>query len=72
MILLLVILYSPEFIMTMFNDRSSVRWARDKNEIKGKKFESLRTANRFRKLIPQPTHLLPPTSSSIDLIFPVV
>ena len=56
----------------MFNDRSSVRWARDKNEIKGKQFESLRTANRFRKLIPQPTHLLPPTSSYIDLIFPVV
>ena len=56
----------------MFNNRSSVRWAGDKNEIKGTQFESLRTANSVRKLIPQPTHQLPPTSSSIDLIFPVV
>ena len=50
---------------------SSVWGTGDKTTIKGTQFESLTTVNGFYQPITQPTHLLPQTSSSIDLIFTV-
>ena len=51
-----------------FNARSSVWWTRDKTTIEGTQPESLTSVHGFQ-LISQLTHLLPQTSSCIDLIF---
>ena len=52
-----------------FNVRFSVWWNRDKTTMEGTQLESLTTVHVFHQLITQPTHLLPQTSSCIDLIF---
>ena len=44
-------------------------WTKDKTTIKATQLESLTTVHGFHILISQPTHLLPQTSSCIDLIF---
>ena len=51
-----------------FNVRSSVWWTREKTIMKGTELESLTTVHGFHQLLSQPTHLLPQTSSCIDLI----
>ena len=56
-------------ILGDFNARSSVWWTRDKTTIEGTQLESLTSVYGFHQLISQPTHLLPQTSSCIDLIF---
>ena len=56
-------------ILGDFNARSSVWWTRDKTTIEGTQLESLTTVHGFHQLISQPTHVLPQTSSCIDLIF---
>ena len=56
-------------ILGDFNVRSSVWWTRDKTTMEGTQFESLTTVHSFDELISQPTHLLPQTSSCIDVIF---
>ena len=56
-------------ILGDFNARSSVWWTRDKTTSEGTQLESLTTVHGFHQLIPQPTHLLPQTSSCIDVIF---
>ena len=56
-------------ILDDFNARSSVWWTRDKPTIEGTQLESFTSVYGFHQLISQPTHLLPQTSSYIDLIF---
>ena len=56
-------------ILGDFKARSSVWCTRDKTTIEGTQLESLTSVHVFRQLVSQPTHLLPQTSSSIDLIF---
>ena len=56
-------------ILGDFNARSSVWWTKDKTTTEGTQIESLTSVHGFHKLISQPTHLLPQSSSCIDLIF---
>ena len=56
-------------ILGDFNARSSVWWTKDKTTTEGTKLESLTSVHGFHQLISQPTHLLPQSSSCIDLIF---
>ena len=56
-------------ILGDFHAKSSVWWTRDKTTIEGTQLESLSSVHGFHQLISQPTHLLPQTSSCIDLIF---
>ena len=56
-------------ILGDFHVKSSVWWTRDKTTIEGTQLESLTSVHGFHQLISQPTHLLPQTSSCIDLIF---
>ena len=53
-------------ILGVFNARSLVWWLNDKNTAKGMK---VTTVHGFHQLISQPTHLMPQSSSCIDLIF---
>ena len=46
-----------------------VWWTRDKTTIEGTQLECLSSVYGFHQLLSQPTHLLPQTSSCIDLIF---
>ena len=52
-----------------FNARSSVWWTKDKTTTEGTQLESLTSVHGFHQLISQPTHLLPQSSSCIDLRF---
>ena len=56
-------------ILGDFNARSSVWWTKDKTTTEGTQLESLTSVHGFHQLISQPTHLLPQSSSCIDLIF---
>ena len=55
-------------ILGDFNARSSVWWTKDITTT-GTQLESLTSSCRFHQLISQPTHLLPQSSSCINLIF---
>ena len=56
-------------ILGDFNARSSVWWTKDITTTKDTQLESLTSVQRFHQLMLQPTHLLPQSSSCIDLIF---
>ena len=58
-------------ILGDFNIRSSRSdwWTRDKTTLEETQPESVISLHGFHQLISQPTHLLPQTSSCIDLIF---
>ena len=56
-------------ILCNFTARSSVQWTRDKTKIEGTQLKSLKNMHVFHKLKSKPTHLLPQTSSCIDLIY---
>ena len=56
-------------ILGNFNVRSSVWWTKDKTTTEGTQPESVTSVHGFHQLISQPTHLLPQSSSCIDLIF---
>ena len=65
--------YFLQFLFTIisgdFKVRSSVWWTKDKTTMEGTQLESLPTVHVFHQLILQSKHLLPQTSSCIDLIF---
>ena len=52
-----------------FNARPSVWWTKDKTTTERTQLESLTTVHGFHQLISKPTHLLPQSSSCIDLMF---
>ena len=52
-----------------FNARPSARWTRDKTTTEHTQLESLTTVHGLHQLISKPTHLLPQSSSCIDLMF---
>ena len=52
-----------------FNARSRSWWSNDITSYEGSHIGSLTTRYRFHQLISDPTHLLPNSSSCIDLIF---
>ena len=56
-------------ILGDFNARSSVWWTKDITTTEGTQLESLTGVHGFHQLISQPTHLLPQSSSCVDLIF---
>ena len=56
-------------ILGDFNARSSVWWTKVKTTTEGTQLESLTTVHGLYQLISQPTHLLPQSSTCIDLIF---
>ena len=58
-------------ILGDFNARSSAWWTRDKTTIEETQHESFTSVYGFHQLMSQPNHLLPQTSSCIDLIFTV-
>ena len=54
--------------VVLFENDSSVWWPKDKTTA-GTQLESLTSMHGFHQLISQPTHLLPQSSSCIDLTF---
>ena len=54
-------------ILGDFNTRSQFRWSDDIRSYKGSHIDSLTTTYGFHQLISDPTHLLPNSSSCIDL-----
>ena len=57
------------FILGDFNARSSSWWSDDINTTEGTHIDSLTSFYGLQQLISQPTHILPNSSSCIDLIF---
>ena len=56
-------------ILGDFNARSQSWWSDDITSFEGSHIDSLTTTHGFHQLISDPTHLLPNSSSCIDLIF---
>ena len=56
-------------ILGDFNARSSSWWKNDKTTVEGARLEALTSLHGFHQLISEPTHLLPTSTSCIDLIF---
>ena len=56
-------------ILGDFNARSSFWWKNDKITVEGAHLEALLSLHGFHQLISEPTHLLPTSTSCIDLIF---
>ena len=56
-------------ILGDFNARSSFWWKNDKTTVEGACLETLTSLHGFHQLISEPTHLLPTSTSCIDLIF---
>ena len=56
-------------ILGDFNARSSSWWSNDINSFEGMRIEALTDFYGFNQLISEPTHILPQSSSCIDLIF---
>ena len=56
-------------ILGDFNARSTAWWADDTTNTEGIHLESLTSTHGFHQLISEPTHILPNSSSCIDLIF---
>ena len=56
-------------ILGDFNARSSSWWKEDKTTTEGTHLEALTSLYNFDQLISEPTHILPNSSSCIDLIF---
>ena len=56
-------------ILGDFNARSSSWWKNDKATVEGALLEALTSLHGFHQLISEPTHILPTSTSSIDLIF---
>ena len=52
-----------------FNAHSSSWWGNDFNNFEGISIENLISSYGFKQLIPEPTHLLPTSSSYTDLLF---
>ena len=52
-----------------FNARSNTWWIEDKSTAEGIQIDSISTYHSFQQIISDPTHLLPNSSSCIDLIF---
>ena len=63
--------FKPDFsiILRDFNARSKSWWNSDINTNEGTKIDAVTSSYGLQQLISQPTHLLPNSSSSIDLIF---
>ena len=56
-------------ILGDINARSSSWWKNDKTTVEGAHLEALTSLHGFHQLISEPTHLLPTSTSCIDLIF---
>ena len=56
-------------ILGDFNARSQSWWSDDITSFEGSHIDSLTTTYGFHQLISDPTHLLPNSSSCIDLIY---
>ena len=56
-------------ILVDFNARSSTWWSKDIPNINGTLIDSLTTTHGFKQLISDATHILPQSTSCIDLIF---
>ena len=56
-------------ILGDFNARSSTWWSNDITNINGTLIDSLTTTHDFKQLISDATHILPQSTSCIDLIF---
>ena len=56
-------------ILGNFNARSQSWWSDDITSFEGSHIDSLTTTYGFHQLISDPTHLLPNSSSCIDLIY---
>ena len=56
-------------ILGDFNARSSFWWKNDKITVEGARLEALTYLHGFHQLISEPTHVLPTSTSCIDLIF---
>ena len=56
-------------ILDDFNARSSTWWSNDITNINGTLIDSLTTTHDFKQLISDATHILPQSTSCIDLIF---
>ena len=52
-----------------FNARSPAWWSEDITTLHGTQIDSLTTTHGFKQIISDPTHILPQSSSCIDLIF---
>ena len=63
--------FRPSFTIILgdFNARSKSWWPEDVTSHEGTHIESLTTMHGLQQLISDPTHLLPNSSSCIDLIF---
>ena len=60
---------TPTIILGDFNARSNDWWPNKITSLKGVHINSLISLYGFNKLISDPTHILPNSSSIIDLIF---
>ena len=56
-------------ILGYFNVKSSFWWKNDKTTVESAYLEALTSLHGFHQLILEPTHLLPTSTSCIDLIF---
>ena len=56
-------------ILGDFNGKSSSWWKNDKTTVEGAHLEALTSLHGFHQLISEPTHLVPTSTSCIDLIF---
>ena len=52
-----------------FNAKSTTWWSGDTNNVEGTNIEALTSYHGFVQVINEPTHILPNSSSCIDLIF---
>ena len=52
-----------------FNAKSTIWWSGDTNTVEGTNIEALTSYHGFEQVINEPTHILPNSSSCIDLIF---
>ena len=52
-----------------FNAKSTTWWSGDTNTVEGTNIEALTSYHGFEQVINEPTHILPNSSSCIDLIF---
>ena len=56
-------------ILGDFNARFSFWWKNDKTTVQGARLEALTSLHGFHQLISEPIHLLPTSTSCVDLIF---
>ena len=57
------------FIIGDFNAKSSSWWTGDKNTVEGNQIEAITCCYGLTQMISDPTHILPNSSSCIDLLF---